>query len=323
MDFKFCIVILLFTTLTSCQSVSGGSSRNQPSNSNKSGGLGAIASIFSEKQPSNSNKSGGLGGIASMFSAADTASRGMQMFGGGRGGAQPTCQHGYHWEENYNNNSYGNSGRCINNSSYCKKYDLKAGSCDECTWGFDIVTDMYQGHHCVVSWYLILIGCGAVAVAIFIVFIICVIYNCVTNKSRNVRCSHENTKELASEANTGFEGQNFDSQNFDNQNFGQQPMGTQGMGENMTYHQGPPGIQGMGGNMAYPAIGPNMGGMNSPYNPDQPPIITVGEVAPEMAPYGTPGNMSYAKSPHGNTPYRQSPYGTGNQNDGYYRDYHN
>ena len=95
----------------------------------------------------------------------------MQILNGG--GAQPHCQKGYHWEESYNRlNGYYNQGLCVPNSSSCKKYDLKSGNCEECSWGYDIVTDKDQGHHCLAKWYMTLIIVLSILVGIILIIII-------------------------------------------------------------------------------------------------------------------------------------------------------
>ena len=72
---------------------------------------------------------------------------------------------------------YYNQGRCEPNSKACKNYDVHEGNCLECEWGQNLISDLTQGHFCEATWYmtLLILACCIVGFAVIVVIFFCVI----------------------------------------------------------------------------------------------------------------------------------------------------
>merc|ERR1719498_238912 len=100
-----------------------------------------------------------------------------------------SCSHGNHWVDGYYSGSGYNrhyvSGYCADNSSDCKKFDKGTRNCTKCNWGYELIKDQRQGHHCKMTWWMVLlIVLGSIAGLFLGVFLIMCLCSCCGCKGK-------------------------------------------------------------------------------------------------------------------------------------------
>merc|ERR1712151_259938 len=103
-----------------------------------------------------------------------------------------SCSHGNHWISGHYSgsgyNRYWVEGYCADNSDNCKKFDKGTRNCTKCNWGYKLIKDQYQGHHCKITWWLVLIiVLGSILALFLFFFIIICLCNCCCPKQKRYR----------------------------------------------------------------------------------------------------------------------------------------
>merc|ERR1711907_66886 len=103
-----------------------------------------------------------------------------------------SCSKGNHWVSGYWSGSGYNrhwvQGRCASNRDNCKKYDASSHNCKKCNWGYNLDKDQRQGHHCRITWWLVLLYVVAGIVGFCVVAVVLMaICGCICPKGKRYK----------------------------------------------------------------------------------------------------------------------------------------